>query len=179
MLFIFYQNARVFAKKILQYAPVLGWSWKFQEVVFLERDWEKDRKNLERQLTQLASYPDPIWLTLFPEGTRFTEEKHAASMKVAREKGLPELKHHLLPRTRGFTASVPYIQNFGIYDIVVAVDPDCQNEPSVYSLVHGKPLKTRLLIRRIPISDVPKDEKEAGLWLHRLYQQKVCKHYNE
>lgn len=23
-------------------------------------------------------------------------------MKVAREKGLPELKHHLLPRTKGF-----------------------------------------------------------------------------
>ena len=24
-------------------------------------------------------------------------------MKVAREKGLPELKHHLLPRTKAFT----------------------------------------------------------------------------
>ena len=37
------------------------------------------------------------------EGTRFTKEKHEASMKVAREKGLPELKHHLLPRTKAFT----------------------------------------------------------------------------
>ncbi len=24
-------------------------------------------------------------------------------MKIAEEKGLPELKHHLLPRTKGFT----------------------------------------------------------------------------
>lgn len=24
-------------------------------------------------------------------------------MKYAREKGLPELKHHILPRTKGFT----------------------------------------------------------------------------
>jgi len=35
------------------------------------------------------------------EGTRFTEEKRLDSMKYAREKNLPELKHHILPRTRG------------------------------------------------------------------------------
>ncbi|CAF5169587.1 unnamed protein product, partial [Rotaria sp. Silwood1] len=37
------------------------------------------------------------------EGTRFTERKRLESMKYAREKNLPELKHHILPRTRGFT----------------------------------------------------------------------------
>lgn len=37
------------------------------------------------------------------EGTRFTEAKRIASMKIAQEKGLPELKHHILPRTKGFT----------------------------------------------------------------------------
>ena len=40
---------------------------------------------------------------MFCEGTRFTQEKHDASMKVARDKGMPELKHHLLPRTKGFS----------------------------------------------------------------------------
>lgn len=40
---------------------------------------------------------------MFCEGTRFTKEKHQESMKVAREKGLPELKHHLLPRAKGFS----------------------------------------------------------------------------
>ena len=37
------------------------------------------------------------------EGTRFTEQKRLESMKYAREKNLPELKYHILPRTRGFT----------------------------------------------------------------------------
>jgi lysophosphatidic acid acyltransferase/lysophosphatidylinositol acyltransferase len=37
------------------------------------------------------------------EGTRFTEKKRLESMKYAREKNLPELKYHILPRTRGFT----------------------------------------------------------------------------
>ncbi len=65
-----------------------------------------------------------VQLTLFPEGTRFTQEKYAASMEVAREKGLPILKHHLLPRTRGFVASIPYLKGKvpAIYDVVVAVD---------------------------------------------------------
>lgn len=40
---------------------------------------------------------------MFCEGTRFTQRKHEESMKVAREKGMTELKHHLLPRTKGFS----------------------------------------------------------------------------
>jgi lysophosphatidic acid acyltransferase/lysophosphatidylinositol acyltransferase len=45
-------------------------------------------------------------------------------MEVAKEKGLPILKHHLLPRTRGFVASIPYLKGKvpAIYDVVVAVD---------------------------------------------------------
>lgn len=35
------------------------------------------------------------------EGTRFTESKRIESMKYGRTKGLPELKYHLLPRTKG------------------------------------------------------------------------------
>jgi lysophosphatidic acid acyltransferase/lysophosphatidylinositol acyltransferase len=45
------------------------------------------------------------------EGTRFTEKKRLASMKIAREKGLPELKHHLLPRTKGFTLLLQGAEN--------------------------------------------------------------------
>ena len=47
-----------------------------------------------------------LQLLLFCEGTRFTETKRQASMAVARQKGLPELKHHLLPRTRGFVLTM-------------------------------------------------------------------------
>jgi lysophosphatidic acid acyltransferase/lysophosphatidylinositol acyltransferase len=45
------------------------------------------------------------------EGTRFTEKKRLISMKIAREKGLPELKHHILPRTKGFTLLLQGAEN--------------------------------------------------------------------
>ena len=45
------------------------------------------------------------------EGTRFTEKKRLLSMKIAQEKGLPELKHHILPRTKGFTLLIQGAEN--------------------------------------------------------------------
>lgn len=56
------------------------------------------------------------WLLQFLlhcEGTRFTPEKHRASMQVAQSKGLPSLKHHLLPRTRGFWVTVQNLRGTG------------------------------------------------------------------
>jgi lysophosphatidic acid acyltransferase/lysophosphatidylinositol acyltransferase len=50
---------------------------------------------------------------------------------------------------------------------------ECKNEPSVFSLVRGRPVRTNLLIRRIPMSEVPEDEKEAADWLQKLFQKKV------
>ena len=41
-------------------------------------------------------------LCLFAEGTRFTPEKHKISVEFAESRGLPVLKHHLFPRTKGF-----------------------------------------------------------------------------
>ncbi|CAG7666138.1 unnamed protein product, partial [Allacma fusca] len=168
-------NAKVYLKKILQYAPVLGWSWKMQESVFLERNWEKDQMILGRQLTKFTEYPDPYWITLFPEGTRFSEEKHRISMEVARSKGIPELKHLLLPRTRGFIASIPPLRKAipAVYDVVVAFNPNkIGNDPTIVNLLNGRPVTSKLLLRRIPMSEIPEDETEAGEWLHEQYRQK-------
>ena len=51
----------------------------------------------------------------FCEGTRFTNEKHAVSIEIAKSKGLPLLKHHLLPRTKGFTLLTTIARNKGIF----------------------------------------------------------------
>lgn len=50
---------------------------------------------------------------LYCEGTRFTETKHRISMEVAESKGLPKLKYHLLPRTKGFTTAVQCLRGTG------------------------------------------------------------------
>lgn len=55
----------------------------------------------------------PPQFLLYCEGTRFTEKKHQISMQVAESKGLPQLKYHLLPRTKGFTTTMQCLKGTG------------------------------------------------------------------
>ena len=69
--------------------------------------------------------PYSLWfgqMLLFAEGTRFTKDKHEASMKFAAERGLPQLKRHLIPRTRGFIQCAQSLSGHFpvIYDVTVS-----------------------------------------------------------
>lgn len=44
--------------------PVLGWTWYFTESIFLKRNWDEDKKILEKSITELVTYPDPFWVTV-------------------------------------------------------------------------------------------------------------------
>lgn len=61
-------------------------------------------------------------MLLYAEGTRFTKEKQEASIKFARTKGLPELKEHLLPRTKGFSIGLPHFRHNlpAVYNVQIA-----------------------------------------------------------
>lgn len=87
-----------YAKKVISYVPTIGWAWKFAEFVFLERNFQKDREIIGEQIRKIMAYPHPGWLLLNAEGTRFTKQKHEASVKFAEERGMTPLKYHLIPR---------------------------------------------------------------------------------
>jgi lysophosphatidic acid acyltransferase/lysophosphatidylinositol acyltransferase len=99
-------NARVVGKKSLSLVPVMGWGWYFSDCIMLARNWDKDKDNMARGIQRLGDFPDCMWLLLFCEGTRRTPKKLEASQQYARENNLPLLKHHLLPRTRGFVQCI-------------------------------------------------------------------------
>ena len=110
-------NCRVYVKKVIKYVPVIGWAWCFSDTLFLARDWGKDQVVLDDCLGALMDYPDPVWILLFPEGTRFTKDKYLASKKFAESRNLPVLKHHLVPRTKGFSYTIssgPSQDNLGV-----------------------------------------------------------------
>lgn len=167
-------NCKAIAKKSIQYIPTLGWSWKFGEGIFLERSWNKDKDTIGNQIRELADHPNSIWLLLYAEGTRFTPRKLEASQKFAREKGLPILKHHLTPRTKGFTASVPHMRGKvnAIYDVQMAFKTTDPVKPTMTNLLLGKGVEGHMYMRRIPIEEVPEGEEAAADWLHKIYQNK-------
>ncbi|XP_055289813.1 1-acyl-sn-glycerol-3-phosphate acyltransferase delta isoform X1 [Moschus berezovskii] len=165
-------GSKVLAKKELAYVPIIGWMWYFTEMVFCTRKWEQDRKTVSESLLHLRDYPEKYFFLIHCEGTRFTEKKHQISMQVAQAKGLPSLKHHLLPRTKGFAVTVRSLRN------VVSAVYDCtlnfrNNEnPTLLGVLNGKKYHADLYVRRIPLEEVPEEEDKCAAWLHKLYQEK-------
>ncbi|KAL2083023.1 hypothetical protein ACEWY4_020796 [Coilia grayii] len=165
-------TSKVMAKKELAYVPLIGWMWYFQEIVFCKRKWEEDRRTVAKSLQNLRDYPENFWFLLFCEGTRFTEKKHKISMEVAESKGLPKLKHHLLPRTKGFCVTVQNLRGTvtAVYDSTLNFRN--KETPTLRGVLSGKKYHADLYVRRIPLDSVPEDEAECAAWLHKLYQEK-------
>lgn len=55
---------------------------------------------LQSGLLRLKDYPQPFWLALFVEGTRFTQAKLLAAQEYATASGLPVPRNVLIPRTK-------------------------------------------------------------------------------
>lgn len=89
------------SKDELKYLPVVGWALWMSDIVFVKRNWRKDRLTMAHKLSELFDY-DQSLLGLFAEGTRWTPEKQEGSSEYARARGWQPFKHHLCPRTRGF-----------------------------------------------------------------------------
>ena len=167
-------NCKAYVKKSLQYVPILGWAWRFAEYIFMERNWEKDKEVITFQIKELVNYPDTISLLLCAEGTRFTAEKLEASQKFAQKANLPILNYHLTPRTKGFVASLPHMRGkiSDIYDMQLQFKSDDPVKPTLTNILQGKRITAYICIFRIPLEEVPEDEKGAEEWLHKHYEKK-------
>lgn len=108
------------------------------------------------------------------EGTRFTEKKHEASVKFAQERGMPVLKHHLIPRTKGFTASLPYLKEKCpcLLDIQLVFKKSDPIEPTMANLLHGRGVTGYMHVRRIDMKSLPDTEEEAAAWLQEHFRYK-------
>jgi lysophosphatidic acid acyltransferase/lysophosphatidylinositol acyltransferase len=159
--------------------PIFGWNLYFSESLFVKRVWEKDRDTLSKDLNCVLNFPKGYHylLGIVCEGTRFTPQKHEESMKIAREKGLPELKHHLLPRTKGFllVASQMAHRVDYFYDVNFAMQKvDNHRSPNIFDLMKGRELNAQAYVRRIPIASLPiNDDKKCAEYLFKLYKEKV------
>lgn len=113
-------------------------------------------------------------LLLNAEGTRFTEKKHEASVQFARERGMIELKHHLIPRTKGFIASLKPLKAkcHSVLDIQLAFKQNDKIEPTVGNLLHGRGVTGYMYVQRIDMNEVPADETAAAEWMQELFRHK-------
>lgn len=152
-------------KKSSKFLPVIGWSMWFSEYLFLERSWAKDESTLKSGLQSLKDYPQPFWLALFVEGTRFTKAKLLAAQEYASSMGLPVPRNVLIPRTKGFVTSVSQMRSFvpAIIDMTVAIPKD-STPPTMLRLFKGQSSVIHVKVTRHSMKDLPESDEAVAQW---------------
>ena len=150
------------------------------------QNWVKDRSEL---LTLLRSFADggapaPVHLLLFPEGWSLEGETDrraamAKSIEFAKRESRPQLKHLLLPRTKGFNACLESLRESNpiIYDVTMAhhgYDGSASTSPhlswpSLWDVVRGHfPTEVHFRIKRYSLGEVMGDAQ----WLDKQWEEK-------
>lgn len=149
-----------FSKDEIKYIPVLGWALWMSDIIFVKRDWKRDRPKIASQLNELFAYEQTL-LGLFAEGTRWTPEKHQASLDFAKSRDIKPLKYHLIPRERGFVYTIRhYLREitirkrmdeklFRIFNLQIVM-PEKAN---FSDFVEGRQLKADVYCEEIKLSD--------------------------
>jgi 1-acyl-sn-glycerol-3-phosphate acyltransferase len=169
-----------FVKDILKYVPGIGWGMVFLDCIFLKRDWNRDRNSLDRTFGKFMREQIPMWTISFAEGTRVQPRKLERSQAFAEERILPRLEHLLLPRTKGFVATVKGLREHldAVYDVTIAYE---KGVPTLWQWSKGYVHKVNLHVRRFPMDDLPQDDEELASWLYARFQEKDARlgHYYE
>ncbi|MGZ3694850.1 MAG: lysophospholipid acyltransferase family protein [Bdellovibrionota bacterium] len=164
------QDVKWFVKDPLKWVPGVGWGMLFMDCVFVKRNWAADKAKVLATFDRLRHSEFPFWVISFLEGTRMKPEKLAKSQAFAIRHGLPPLQHLLLPRTKGFEATLSGLEGRvnSIYDCTIAYDGPAPNLMQLF--LHTK--KIHVHVRRFPVSGLPADDKGRGNWANELYRQK-------
>ncbi|MBC7662009.1 MAG: 1-acylglycerol-3-phosphate O-acyltransferase [Chitinophagaceae bacterium] len=165
-------DMKFFAKDVLKYIPGPGWGMVFLDCIFMKRDWTRDRANVVRQLHKFKEAGAPIWVNLYPEGTRLKPSKLKAAQEFARAQNLPVPRNVLIPRIKGFLATVEGLEGYveAIYDLTIAYPNG--HPPTLWELLSAKGQDVKVEIKRYSVKDIPASPEQRAQWLMDLYQAK-------
>lgn len=160
-----------FVKDVVKYVPGIGWGMLFLDCLFIKRNWADDKSYVLKVFERILKHSIPIWLISFVEGTRVRPSKLAQSRKYALENALRPPEHVLIPRTKGFAASVQSLRGHAraIYDLTIGY---VEGVPTIWQWIRGDVRQVHLHVRRFALEDLPKDEEGLSRWLVRVFEEK-------
>lgn len=160
-----------FAKDALKYVPGPGWGMWLLDCIFLKRDWTRDRDGILKLFAKYKTHKIPIFLVSFLEGTRKTAKNHAQAQAYAAERGHPVPQHTLIPRTKGFIATMLGLRSHldAVYDVTIGYPGDV---PSLWQAFSSEMRRVDVHVRRFPVKELPEDEQGLGAWVFKRFQEK-------
>lgn len=165
-------DMKFFAKDVLKYIPGPGWGMVFLDCIFMKRDWTRDRANVVHQLQKFKKDGAPIWINLYPEGTRLKPSKLKSAQEFAAKNNLPIPKNLLIPRIKGFLATVEGLEGHigAVYDLTIAYPNG--KPPTLWGLLSAEGQRVKVEVKRYPIQTIPQNQEALGQWLMELYRSK-------
>ena len=160
-----------FLKDQLKYLPGIGWGVVFLNGLFVKRDWAKDKDSIKATFQKYIYGRVPVWIMIFPEGTRLKPEKIEQSKRAARKRGLPEMNRVMLPRPKGIHATLVGLDGYlsAFYDITIDYHGPA---PKIVSFFTRGGYHVTLHSKRYPLSDVPQEESKLSMWLVQRFVEK-------
>nr|XP_039261111.1 lysocardiolipin acyltransferase 1-like [Styela clava] len=166
---------KITLKSILKWIPGAGWGMQTCGYIFLERNWETDKKyitNMLNHFVALKAYPNYLF---FPEGTDLTEFTKARSNKFATQHNLKQYEYVLHPRTTGFIHMISTLREVceiqAVHDVTVAYPKTLSQGES--DLISGNvPEEVHFHIKRHDIEELPKDEEGLSEWCKQRWREK-------
>lgn len=160
-----------YVKDVLKYVPGVGWGMLFLDCLFIKRNWTADRDQIEAVFRRIREDRVPVWVVSFVEGTRVKPHKVESSQKFAAERGLPRLQNVLLPRTKGFVATVEGLAGHleAVYDLTIGYE---EGVPTLWQWIRGLVGRVHVRARRYPVAELPDGEEALTAWLVDRFAEK-------
>ncbi|XP_029204601.2 1-acyl-sn-glycerol-3-phosphate acyltransferase epsilon-like [Acropora muricata] len=175
---------RYILKSGLKYLPLYGFYFAQRSCIFVKRSGAKDRGHIARKLEEMKERNMPIWLVIFPEGTRYNvnnKKMIEESQNFAAEQGLPVLSQVLTPRTKAAEASFEvlcpdYVD--AVYDLTIAYSNDYEDitprkqAPNMTDFLITSGHKVHVYCRRHAAQYLPHSNEETKEWIHQSFAEK-------
>jgi 1-acyl-sn-glycerol-3-phosphate acyltransferase len=164
-------DLKFFVKKKLKWFPGIGWGMQFLDCLFIDRTWSADREQITRTFQTLVDEQVAMWLVSFVEGTRATSAKIAASREYALSMGHELTEHVLLPRTKGFAATVQGLREHAevVYDVTIGY---VEGVPTLWQYIKGSVNRIHVHVRRFEIDELPHLDADIRQWLMDRFVEK-------
>ncbi|KAI7773697.1 hypothetical protein LA080_010065 [Diaporthe eres] len=177
---------RYFAKAQLKKVPLLGWGLVAMGMPLVTRNWQQDKRELDRVFSGITQHRFPTWLISFSEATRFTPQKHREMQEWCEATGRPQPRHLLYPRTKGFIATVQHVRGAAhvkaVYDLTIAYQRGSrfQQAPPFWDTIRSGGLSSggargyrfEVNLRRFAMEDLPLEDGELAKWLETRWVEK-------
>uniref|UniRef100_A0A803TB96 Phospholipid/glycerol acyltransferase domain-containing protein n=2 Tax=Anolis carolinensis TaxID=28377 RepID=A0A803TB96_ANOCA len=176
-------HVRYVLKDGLKWLPLYGWYFSQHGGVYVKRSARFNEKTMRNKLEAQMKVNTPMYLVIFPEGTRYNPELPkviADSQAYADKEGLAILQHVLTPRVKATHVAVNLMKTYldAVYDVTVAyegtVDQNGKRKeaPSMTDFLCKECPRIHIYVDRIELKDIPEEQMYMRRWLHERFEIK-------